>query len=328
MPLSQSLGATPAVAPGVAPVLPTGTIVVLIAVITLAAGAAAAAAIAERNRREVLARLSGHARHGGPVRALDEQGADLLLGDATDAQTRIAAALAPWVPPMLLSDASALRLARAGYHDGGAAVLFAVARVLAPVFTVLLVTAAFGDSLSSTILLVAGVAGVVAPTAIVDRKAGARQARLASALPDALDLMVVCLEAGVGIDAALVRVAREIEQAHPVLSTELTNASRRIAAGLPRTEALNGLVVRTGLDEVRAIVSTILQAERLGTSLARVLRMHSEALRQRRRQLAEKRAAESSVKMMFPLVALLLPAFFIVVLGPAALTMMQQFGSQ
>jgi tight adherence protein C len=108
---------------------------------------------------------------------------------------------------------------------------------------------------------------------------------------------------------------------HPVLGAELDNVTRRISAGLPREEALRALVTRTGVDDLRAIVSTMVQAERLGTSLARVLRIHGDALRQRRKQTAEKRAAEASVKMIIPLVLFLLPAFFSVVLGPAVLSL-------
>jgi tight adherence protein C len=159
--------------------------------------------------------------------------------------------------------------------------------------------------------------GVVGPAAVLDRQAGTRRTALTVAIPDALDLLIVCLEAGVGVDAALVRVAREVTPTHPVLGAELDNVTRRISAGLPREEALRALVTRTGVEDLRAIVSTMIQAERLGTSLARVLRIHGEALRARRKQKAEKKAAEASVKMIIPLVLFLLPAFFAVVLGPA-----------
>jgi tight adherence protein C len=165
-------------------------------------------------------------------------------------------------------------------------------------------------------------AGLTLPSALLDRRAGTRRTALMLAIPDALDLLIVCLEAGVGLDAALVRVSRELAPTHPMLAAELESVVRRVGAGLPRDEALRTLVVRTGVEDMRAVVSTMIQAERLGTSLARVLRIHGESLRGRRKQLAEKRAAQASVKMMIPLVTFLLPAFFIVVLGPAVLSMM------
>ncbi|HEY0780345.1 MAG TPA: type II secretion system F family protein, partial [Gemmatirosa sp.] len=220
-------------------------------------------------------------------------------------------------------------LAQAGYHEADAVLFYAAARVLAPVLGPLLVVLATGlqagpggGSPAPLALGLGLLAGLTLPSAMLDRKAGSRRTALTLAIPDALDLLIVCLEAGVGLDAALVRVARELAPSHPMLAAELESVTRRVGAGLPRDEALRTLVVRTGVDDMRAIVSTMIQAERLGTSLARVLRIHGESLRSRRKQLAEKRAAQASVKMMIPLVTFLLPAFFIVVLGPAVLSMM------
>ncbi len=296
-----------------------------------AVAAAAGVWVAQRGRRTVLARLARRPE-ATALRALAGGAGDLAGDEAARVRAKASAFLARVVPAALRNNKeTADRLVQAGYHEPDAVLYYAAARVLAPVLGPLLVLLATqvqasggagGGSPAPMALGLGLLAGITLPSAILDRKAGTRRTALTLAIPDALDLLIVCLEAGVGLDAALVRVARELAPSHPVLAAELEGVTRRVGAGLPRDEALRTLVVRTGVDDMRAIVSTMIQAERLGTSLARVLRIHGESLRSRRKQLAEKRAAQASVKMMIPLVTFLLPAFFIVVLGPAVLSML------
>lgn len=285
--------------------------------------------VAQSGRRAVLARL---ARRGtsNTLRVLGGSAGDLDATEVGALRARVAAFLDRVIPTGMRDRATLDRLAQAGFYSPDAVLLYAAARVLAPIVGPLLVVIGTGlhvgggdGTAPAPLALGLGLlAGLTLPSAVLDRHAGTRRTALTLAIPDALDLLIVCLEAGVGLDAALVRVARELQPSHPMLAAEMESVTRRVGAGLPRDEALRTLVVRTGVDDMRAIVSTMIQAERLGTSLARVLRIHGESLRARRKQLAEKRAAQASVKMMIPLVMFLLPAFFIVVLGPAVLSMM------
>ncbi|GJG85658.1 hypothetical protein tb265_08390 [Gemmatimonadetes bacterium T265] len=294
-----------------------------------AVAGAACVWVAQGARRAVRARLARRPE-ANALRALTGDGGEAGDANPNGARARAAAFLARVLPPAVRTNKATLdRLAQAGYHEPDAVLYYAAARVLAPVLGPLLVMLATGlqagpagGATPAPVALGMGLlAGLTLPSAMLDRKAGTRRTALTLAIPDALDLLIVCLEAGVGLDAALVRVARELAPSHPILAAELESVTRRVGAGLPRDEALRTLVVRTGVDDMRAVVSTMIQAERLGTSLARVLRIHGESLRSRRRQLAEKRAAQASVKMMIPLVTFLLPAFFIIVLGPAVLSM-------
>jgi len=151
----------------------------------------------------------------------------------------------------------------------------------------------------------------------VTHRKKSRQRRLQRAVPDALDLLVVCVEAGLGLNQALLRVAQETDRLSPALSDELMLVSLEIRAGTPREEALRNLAERTGLPDVHALTSMLIQTDRFGTSIAQALRVHADSLRDKRRQLAEEAAAKTSVKMLFPLVFFVFPAIFIVLLGPA-----------
>jgi len=164
------------------------------------------------------------------------------------------------------------------------------------------------------------------PNGMLDRLVRQRQERIRRSVPDALDLLVVCVEAGVSLDAAVLRVAREIRLAHNDLSHELMIVNRKTNAGVPRETALRGLWQRTGVEELRTLVSSMIQSEKWGTSIATVLRVASETLRRKRRQTAEKKAKMAPVKMTFPLVLFILPALFIVILGPAIARVVQEFG--
>lgn len=167
--------------------------------------------------------------------------------------------------------------------------------------------------------------GLILPVAMLDRLVRLRQTRITRSVPDALDLLVVCVEAGTSLDAAILRVAKELRLAHPDLAHELAVVNRLTNAGMPRDEALRGLWKRTGVLEIRALVSSLIQSEKWGTSIATVLRVAAETLRRKRRQDAERRAKMAPLKMTFPLLFFILPALFAVILGPAVVQIIQEF---
>jgi tight adherence protein C len=146
-----------------------------------------------------------------------------------------------------------------------------------------------------------------------------RQKEIFLTLPDALDLLVVCVESGLGLDAGLRKVNDEMKGHAKVLCEELTLANLQMQMGRPRREVLHDLGVRTGVDDVRSLAAILIQADRFGSSIAQALRVQSDAMRTRRRQLAEEKAAQVAVKLIFPLVLFIFPAIFVVLVGPAAI---------
>lgn len=160
------------------------------------------------------------------------------------------------------------------------------------------------------------VTGWMLPLMSVRSRRRARQKELQLALADALDLMVVCVEAGLGLNQALVRVSKEIRYVSPLMSDELDLVNLEMRAGTPRDTALNNLGHRTGLDDIRALTTMLIQTDRFGTSIAQSLRVHSDTLRTKRRQRAEEAAAKTTIKMVFPLVFCIFPAMFVVLIGP------------
>ena len=166
----------------------------------------------------------------------------------------------------------------------------------------------------------------IIPVGFLDRLVRQRQERIRRSVPDALDLLVVCVEAGISLDAGILRVAKEIRLAHTDLAHELAVVNRKTNAGIPRDAALRGLWQRTGVEEIRALVSSMIQSEKWGTSIATVLRVSAETLRRKRRQTAEKKAKQAPLKMTFPLVLFILPALFIVIMGPALVQVITEFG--
>jgi tight adherence protein C len=159
--------------------------------------------------------------------------------------------------------------------------------------------------------------GFFIPRLFLKRMIRDRQRRIRIGLPDALDLTVICIEAGLALDQALLRVGQDLHHAHPDLSDEFHLVNLEMRAGKPRAEALRNLVDRTGVDDVRALVGTLIQTDRFGTSIAQALRVHSDSLRTARRQRAEEQAAKTTIKMVPPLVVFVLPSIIIVTLGPA-----------
>ena len=175
-------------------------------------------------------------------------------------------------------------------------------------------------------LLISVFLAMITPVALLDRMVRLRQERITRSVPDALDLLVVCVEAGTSLDAAILRVAKELRLVHPDPAHELAVVNRLTNAGLARDEALRGLWKRTGVPDIRALVSSLIQSEKWGTSIATVLRVAAETLRRKRRQDAEKRAKMAPLKMTFPLLFFILPALFAVILGPAVVQIIQEFG--
>jgi len=174
------------------------------------------------------------------------------------------------------------------------------------------------------ILIFAALLGYMLPEFWLVGRIRARQHRLRLAVPDGLDLLVICVEAGLGLDHALLRVAQELQITHPELTEELQLVTAEMRLGKTRVDALRELARRTGLDDIKALVAMLVQTERFGTSIAQSLRVHSDDLRLKRRQRAEELAAKISVKMVPVLVFFIFPALMIVILGPAFITIARQ----
>jgi tight adherence protein C len=219
-----------------------------------------------------------------------------------------------------------LLMLRAGYRNANASLALRGARILLPI--ILLSTVYLTGIYRSNpfmFLALSAVGGYMLPDMWLTWRVRARQHRLRLALPDGLDLLVICVEAGLGLDQALMRVAEELRITHPDLSDEFQFVNLEMRIGKTRIEALRELARRTGLDDIKALVAMLIQTERFGTSVAQSLRVHSDDMRVKRRQRAEELAAKTTVKMVPALVFLIFPALMAVILGPAAIILMRQF---
>jgi tight adherence protein C len=176
---------------------------------------------------------------------------------------------------------------------------------------------AFSGFTSLSLLICVPALGFFIPRFFLKRMIKDRQQRITIALPDALDLTVICVEAGLALDQALMRVGKDLHHAHPDLSDEFHLVNLEMRAGKPRAEALRNLVDRTGVDDIKSLVGTLIQTDRFGTSVAQALRVHSDSLRTARRQRAEEQAAKTTIKMVPPLVLFILVPFLFVTIGPA-----------
>jgi tight adherence protein C len=168
--------------------------------------------------------------------------------------------------------------------------------------------------------------GWLAPVFVLRSRARARQHEIERALPDALDLLVVCVEAGLGLNHAMVRVSEEIDTVSSVLAQQLALVNFEIRAGTPREDALRHLAERTGVTDVASLVTMLIQTDRFGTSVGTALRVHADTIRTKRRQRAEEAGAKTTVKLVFPLVLFVFPAMFVVILGPAILLLVGMLG--
>ena len=219
-------------------------------------------------------------------------------------------------------------LIQAGYRRSGAAAVYwgtrlALAGGLFAVGMTLLPVSSVSHKLILFIATYLAALGYLLPMLRVRQQRRHRQKEIQHALPDALDLLVVCVEAGLGLNQALVRVSEEIRHLSITTSQELLYTNAEIRAGTPRDEALRHLADRTGVDDIASLVTMLIQTDRFGTSIGRSLRVHSDVLRQKRRQRAEEAAAKTAIKMVFPLVFCIFPAMFVVIIGPG---LMEIFG--
>jgi tight adherence protein C len=217
-------------------------------------------------------------------------------------------------------------LVRAGYRRPEAVMALRGAKVILPIA---LLSAVYFTGFYTMnplfILAFAGLVGFLAPDMWLTWQVRKRQHVIRLALPDALDLLVVCIEAGLGLDQAFMRVSQELRITHPELCEELDLVNAQIRVGRTRIEALRELASRTGVDDIKALVAMLIQTDRFGTSVSQSLRVHSEDMRVKRRQRAEEMAAKTTVKMVPPLVFFIFPALFVVILGPAMITIYRQF---
>jgi tight adherence protein C len=221
-----------------------------------------------------------------------------------------------------------MKLARAGWDSRTAPLTYSAIRLsLGVSLPVLAGVIAFSANRTQMEIFTAAVAGFfmaqLLPAALLSRRTRLRQKRIRKSLPDALDLMVVCVEAGVGLDAAILRVSNELHITHPDISHEFRTVNQRVNAGMPRVEALREMISRTGVDDLRSVITTLIQSERLGVSIGRVLRVASDGLRTRRRQAAERTARKAPIKMLIPLILFVLPALILVIIGPAAIHLLR-----
>ena len=221
---------------------------------------------------------------------------------------------------------SALRvkLANAGFRSEGAPAIYQGLRLAT--LALFLVPATMFFLVKDGFTLVAlqwivgfGAAGFYLPHIVLGALKSSRQQEIFLSLPDALDLLVVCVESGLGLDAAMRKVTDEMKTHAKVISEEFALANLQLQMGRPRREVLHDLGIRTGVDDVKALAAILIQADRFGASIAQALRVQSDSMRTKRRQIAEEKAAKTAVKLIFPLVLFIFPAVFVVLVGPAAI---------
>lgn len=225
-----------------------------------------------------------------------------------------------------------MRLIQAGYYGRQAMVYFLGIKVLlmvAPPVVGLaagvlgLIDVTYGIIFGAIL----GLGGMIGPSFWLDRRKSSRQSSFRRALPDALDVLVICLEGGLSLPGAMRRVAGELRTAHPMLGLELNIVQREVQMGRSAGEALRQFAERADLEEIRSLASVIIQAERYGASLVKALRVHAESLRIKRLQYAEEMAQKAATKILFPTILFIFPATFVVILGPAVIQILQVFDS-
>jgi tight adherence protein C len=218
------------------------------------------------------------------------------------------------------------RLARAGYREPSYINIFYSSKVLVPMALCLVatVTQLYTYSPLFVYALAAGL-GYLAPDFWLNNRISARKMKLSLGLPEALDLLVICVEAGLSVDKATMRTAEELRISQPAIADEMNLVYLEQRAGRPRAEAWKNFGERTDVDTIRSLASILIQADKFGTSVGKTLRTHAEALRTRRRQDAEEKAAKTTVKLTFPLVLFIFPSLFVVTLGPSMIVMLEGF---
>jgi tight adherence protein C len=216
------------------------------------------------------------------------------------------------------------RLRLAGYREPEAVDIFLNIKLLCPVLGILAATFTGGSNLILCSIIF-GAGGFFAPDLYLLNAISKRKQAIALSLPNALDLIVICVEAGLGIDQSVLRVATDLEAANPELSDELKMLSREQRAGKPRLDAWRAMADRIGLDAIRQFVSVLSQSERLGTPIAQTLTQFADTLRAKRLTLAEEKAAKTTIKLIPPMVVFIMPAAFVVILGPAGIALADAF---
>jgi tight adherence protein C len=289
----------------------------------------------KQREMQVLRRVAGRRGEGKdsdkdptPVRAAQK-------ASAAETLVKMAAPLlSKPVMPKNQQEQSTLRikLARAGFRSDGAPTMFLASKtVFGGVLAILalMVGLGGGHGAQNTVgmVLFLGGLGFMLPNGWLWLAGKQRGDKIRDGLPDALDLMVISVEAGLGLDAAIQRVAKELAHVHPELSEELIIATMETQMGVPRSEALDNLGIRTDLSEIKSLVAVVNQAEKFGTSIARTLRNQADAMRVKRRQKAEERAQKTAVKLLVPLILFIFPAMMIVLGAPAMIKLVSSMGS-
>lgn len=245
---------------------------------------------------------------------------------------RLAEPINRLVPP---SAANAKKLQKdlmqAGFRSASATAVYRsiqLLMMLACPGLILLLWMALARPLKSAMIpvLFAFAAGFILPRFVLNRLMASRKLRITWGLADALDLMVITMEAGLGLNAAMLKVCEELKEVHPDISKEFELANLEIRVGRERSEALRNLADRSGVEDLNSLVGMLIQADRFGTSIARAVRVYSDSLRTKRRQRAEQAAQKAAFKLLLPLGALLFPTMFIIILGPALLNIMDMLG--
>jgi tight adherence protein C len=279
-------------------------------------------------RQRVSQRMQAISRKPGNVLRLERA---QIAEDDLPLLWRAVAFLGWAMPHLMTSEDLEWDLMQAGYRRRGARGVYAGAKVLLAVLGasgLLLLGASLHLAPGQPLLLAlgAGIVGLFTPNLWVAYRQSVRREEIRLALPDALDLMVICVEAGQGLNAAILKVGREVERHSPVLSEELQLLNQEVRVGLDRSQALRNFALRTGVEEARALAAVLIQSDRLGTSIAKALRVHAQSLRTRRRQRAEEAARKTAVKLVFPLVLCIFPELLVVILAPAMIQLVRTLG--
>jgi tight adherence protein C len=297
-------------------------------IVALAAAFVSVALIAGLLASLVLARQSATQRRLEAIRPARAAATVILSGSLTAGRDPV---LARWsrLLPKSVKDMSRLerRLTSAGFKSPRAALPFGAAEMVMPVVMALPVLMFFGLREPTGLILAAfaGILGYLLPGLYLDYRMAGRRAQIRNGLPDVLDLLIVCLEAGSSLDQAVMKASEELEIAYPALAQELHILTTETRAGKPRLEAFRNLAQRTKVEDVRTLVGMLAQTDRFGTSVAQTLRTMADEMRTKRRQSAEEMAAKVGVKLVFPLVFFLFPALYVVMLGPAVIQFLKNF---
>jgi tight adherence protein C len=220
------------------------------------------------------------------------------------------------------------RMAQAGYHGLGPALTFTACELAGPIAMGATLFLLIHGPTKILFTILGAMLGYITPGIMLRRLINRRRKIIQNGLPDALDLFIVCLEAGSSIDQAILKTSQDLDVPYPPLADELRMITTEMRAGKPRLDAFKNFAARCGVDDVRALVNMLVQADRFGTSIAQALRTHADTSRTKRRQRAEERAAKIGVKMIFPLVFFLFPAFSVVTLGPGVIQLIRFFSQQ